>query len=131
MAFQLRRLQLDHPLLTDQALRNRLAHHATVFAPRLKRLWNYYRNSSTPHSDSHLSSRPYRQAQEYGLPPRITADTTDIDVVRKEVVIENDIAWRIDTMIDFLFGQPLVINSAAPDPGFSPRIASISSIRLR
>ena len=37
-------------------------------------------------------------------------------VVRKEVVIENDIGWRVDTMVDYLFGKPLVIASAAVDP---------------
>lgn len=117
MAFQFRRLGLDHPDLAGKgdALRERLASHQAVAVPRLRRLWSYYRNPSTPHHDSHLSSRPYRQAQEYGLPARITANTSDIEVTRKEVVIENDIAWRIDTMIDFLFGQPIVINSAAPD----------------
>src|SRR2546429_196434 len=36
-------------------------------------------------------------------------------VARKEVVIENDIGWRIETMVDYLFGKPLVISSAAPD----------------
>lgn len=116
MAFQFRRLLLDHPDLHAETLRERLAHHKSVITPRLKRLWDYYRNPSTPHADTSLSARPYRQAQEYGLPARITAETTDIDVSRKEVVIENDIAWRIDTMVDFLFGQPIVINSAAADP---------------
>lgn len=116
MAFQFRRLGIEHPDLTGDALRERLLTHRVLQVPRLRRLWEYYRNPSTPHRDRHLSSRPYRQAQEYGLPPRITADTTDPDVVRKEVVIENDIAWRIDTMIDFLFGQPMVLNSAAPHP---------------
>jgi hypothetical protein len=118
MAYQFRSLGLDHPDLAGngQRLRERLAHHRASDAPRLKRLWDYYRNPRTPHHDGQTSSRPYRQAQEYGLPARITANTTDIDIVRKEVVIENDIAWRIDAMIDFLFGQPLVINSAAPNP---------------
>ncbi len=118
MAFQFRQLGLDHPDLSGNGdlLRERLATHRAVTTPRLRRLWDYYRNPRTPHRDPRSSSRPYRQAQEYGLPARITADTTDIEIVRKEVVIENDIAWRIDTMIDFLFGQPMVINSTASDP---------------
>lgn len=117
MALQLRRLGLDHPDLLDdgETLRERLATHRSVAAPRLRRLWDYYRNPTRPQHDAQLSSRPYRQAQEYGLPARITADTANLDVVRKEVVIENDIGWRVDAMVDYLFGQPIVINSAAPD----------------
>jgi len=29
------------------------------------------------------------------------------------VVVENDIAWRVDTMVDYLFGRPVMITSAA------------------
>jgi hypothetical protein len=96
--------------------------------PRYSRLWAYYRNPLRicgPISDDAGSDRPYRQAQEWGLPSRITgarsgdepfhAQPVD-DVDRKEVVIENDIAWRIDTLVDYLFGKPIVINSAAEDP---------------
>lgn len=53
------------------------------------------------------SSRCYSQGQEYGLPARITGLVHSsgagvfgaravTDVQRKEVVIENDIAWRIN-----------------------------------
>jgi hypothetical protein len=84
--------------------------------------------------DGSTSDRPYRQAQEWGLPPRITGHRAGIEigasqpldeVTRKEVVIENDIAWRIEAMIDYLFGKPLVIDSAAPDP---VRRAAISEL---
>src|SRR5687768_5360095 len=37
------------------------------------------------------------------------------DIRRKEVVIENDIGWRVETMVDYLFGKPVVIRSAARD----------------
>lgn len=94
---------------------------------RYRRLWNYYQNPMLPGPGSGAGSaaKPYRQAQEWGLPPRITGMRTGIDwpttesagdCERKEVVIENDIAWRIDTMADYLFGKPIVIDSAAPDP---------------
>jgi len=101
-----------------------------------ERLWGYYHNemrdlgfsmigpSSTQENES---SRPYRQVQEYGLPSRITgvnhsffggilAGTEASGIQRKEVVIENDIAWRIDTIVDFLFGKPISITSKASDP---------------
>jgi hypothetical protein len=84
---------------------------------RFERLWSYFRNEliETPAPDG----RPYAQAQEAGLPPRITgaarAPAELTDVRRKEVVIENDIAWRVHTMVDFLFGKPPVLRSLAGD----------------
>ncbi len=60
------------------------------------------------------------------MPSRITGLRTGRDpweseavegVRRKEVVVENDIGWRIDTMVDYLFGRPVVIRSAAPEGG--------------
>ena len=92
------------------------------------RLWAYYRNPMrlhAPDSSENGSARPYRQAQEWGLPSRLTGVRSGCDldsiplstgVARKEIVIENDIGWRIDTTVDYLFGKPLVIQSAAPDP---------------
>lgn len=105
-----------------------------------ERLWGYYRNelhsnylSGTPGSED---GSPYRQAQEFGLPARITgtsynffggldAGTSLNGVCRKEVVIENDIAWRIDAMIDFLFGKPVGIISRATDQKKSGEINRI------
>lgn len=97
--------------------------------PRLRRLWAYYRNpmalSTGTAAEQNTSERPYRQAQEWGLPARITgystgdtslAATRSGTVARKEVVIENDIGWRIDAMVDHLFGRPILIASEAPDP---------------
>ena len=57
-------------------------------------------------------------AQERGLPTRVTG--TSLDGVssprgRREVVIENDIGWRIGTMVDFMFGSPVRIESLAED----------------
>lgn len=97
------------------------------------RLWDYYQNpmySTTGLSaaDSKLneSARTYVQAQEMGLPARITGikrtQTSGIiggkaaaDIERKEVVIENDIGWRITAMVDFLFGKHIDIASRAED----------------
>jgi len=104
-----------------------------------EKLWRYYQNGmheldlTTGGSES---SRPYRQDQEYGLPSRITGTQTGFyggilggteaaGVRRKEVVIENDIAWRIDTMMDFLFGQPVVISSRAGEAGRRGEIEAI------
>ncbi len=79
--------------------------------------------------------RPFRQYQEIGLPARITgfrraADgaaiaTGIIDIQRKEVVIENDIAWRINTLIDFALGKFPVIASTASDPAAQEKITAV------
>lgn len=127
----------DHPLLTNPALlraaAERLLRSDRV---RLDRLWAYYRNPLRvlPTRAEDTSDRPYRQAQEWGLPSRVTGcvsgagvfDTSDAEgIARKEVVIENDIGWRIDTMIDFLFGRAIVINSTAADPKTRQQIESL------
>ncbi len=87
---------------------------------RLGRLWDYYENPMREapgragiSAEVSESGRNYVQAQESGLPPRITGlaytgsgESRSVgDISRKEVVIENDIAWRINAMVDFLFGK--------------------------
>jgi len=97
------------------------------------RLWDYYANprcevvaGGASERKVSESGRCYVQAQEYGLPSRITGlahgpqgDVFDSravkDVQRKEVVVENDIAWRVNAAADFLFGRPVNVISKAPD----------------
>ena len=95
------------------------------------RLWEYYQNNmydiaGAGASFGSDSSRNYVQGQECGLPSRITGVSYSSsggvgmghsieDIVRKEVVIENDIAWRINAMVDFLFGKGVNFVSKAPD----------------
>lgn len=100
--------------------------------PRHRRLWTYYRNPMSPAvllgPDVNAAERPYRLGQEWGLPARITGyvagQTTASasragSIQRKEVVCENDIGWRVDTMVDYLFGKELVLESVADDPARS------------
>ena len=133
MSYQLSRLHADHPLFADSesarsAFRDAIDELLNERAADYRRLWAYYRNPfrvcpAPAGSEYAGSERPYRQAQEWGLPPRLTGyaagaepfDETPVDTARKEVVIENDIGWRIDTNVDFLFGRTIVIDSAAPD----------------
>ena len=97
------------------------------------RLWEYYANPFVEISEAgglygkvNESGRCYVQAQEFGLPPRITGLVHSAaaglfgarpvrDIQRKEVVIENDIAWRINAAVDFLFGKPISFVSKSPD----------------
>ncbi len=87
------------------------------------RLWDYYHNPTvrTAHDDGIRV-----QAQETGLPTRITGRRYGAtgeaafgkkvgEIGRKEVVIENDIAWRIGAMVDFLFGKGATFVSCAAE----------------
>ena len=105
---------------------------ATV-ARHFSRLWDYYANPMVEAATGNAADRkisesghPYVQAQEYGLPARITglvhspqtgmfASQAVRDIQRKEVVIENDIAWRVNALADFLFGKPISLISKAAD----------------
>jgi len=107
------------------------------------KLWAYYTNSMVDVNSSSSSSRKlkesgrcYLQAQEYGLPARITGLVHSAnagvfggqsirDVERKEVVIENDIAWRTNAGVDFLFGKPISFVSKSPDSQKRVEIESI------
>lgn len=101
------------------------------------RLWDYFRNPITPAAGIaadalNPNSRPYFQAQEIGLPARITGINRSgigaeqvTNLSRKEVVIENDIAWRVHTMVDFLFGKPVSIRSLARDPAIAETVEAI------
>ena len=100
-------------------------------------LWNHFRNPIGPAAGIaaealNANSRPYFQAQEVGLPARVTGinrfgigaeQVTNLS--RKEVVIENDIAWRIETMVAFLFGKPISIRSLARDPATAEAIDTV------
>ncbi|MEO0511421.1 MAG: phage portal protein [Planctomycetota bacterium] len=72
--------------------------------PALDRFWAYYRNPTRPAAEPGQVGRSRLLAQADGLPERLTKPGSQSP---REVVIENDIAWRIHTMIDFLFGKPI------------------------
>jgi Phage portal protein, SPP1 Gp6-like len=128
MAYQLNQMMSDEGLGNPAELGERIEKLLNCDGLRYRRLWAYYRNPMRAcgvASEEQGAERPYRQAQEWGLPSRITGVRSGLEmfcgalvdgVARKEVVIENDIGWRIDTMVDYLFGKPIVINSAAGDP---------------
>ncbi len=109
-----------------------IARHEDRTLPALAALWGWYRNpmSAAPASED---GRSYRLGQERGLPSRVTGRRSrgvggalmdDRVGGRREVVIENDIAWRVHTMVDFMFGRPVKIASAAEDPERRERIES-------
>ncbi|MEM1108708.1 MAG: phage portal protein [Planctomycetota bacterium] len=105
------------PLIPSAVVDLLLAEHAAQTQPGLERLWRYYRNQATysggdtrPNASLNYTSR-CTQAQ--GLPNRLLNQQRDQSL---EIVIENDIAWRVHSLVDFMFGKPLVIQSLADDP---------------
>jgi hypothetical protein len=114
--------------LTPAALDQHIAAFVRNRLPRLERYWAYYRNpmriASGP--DDNRRGRWYRLAQEAGLPARTLGSRTDPRTAeRREVVIENDIAWRVQAMIDFMFGKPVEIRSDARDPALRDTIERV------
>ncbi|QDU72803.1 phage portal protein [Mucisphaera calidilacus] len=89
-------------------LARRVAEHAEGREPWLRRLWAYYRNPVTPVEGP--GGLRHRSAQEVGLPERLRSG-------QREVVTENDIAWRLHALVDFMFGKPVVIRSEAGSAG--------------
>lgn len=107
------------PALVDHLIRGQITRN-----PELDRLWDYYRNPVThaPRLGLDGQSRHSRRlAQEAGLPGRVTGLRSgmladDRHAERREVVIENDIAWRVHTMVDFLFGkEPQIVSTAGSE----------------
>lgn len=96
--------------LSEGLVESLLASHLERDVPRLERWWSYYRNAMR----GSRSGRWYRLAQESGLPGRVTGGPEGRGE-RREVVIENDIAWRVHAMVDFMFGKPVRIVSTARD----------------
>jgi len=100
--------------LTEALLEYLIEEHETVRLPQLQRLWQYYRNVlSEPDAAGGSTDAP---AQSVGLPGRLKATDppAEDDRLRKEIVVENDIGWRIHTLVDFMFpAAPKVISRAA------------------
>jgi hypothetical protein len=93
------------PELIDVLVRE----HEEHVVGRMERLWGYYSNTENG------STRAY---QERGLPARLRGGRrrdSDDRHGAPERVIENDIAWRIDAMVDFVFGKPASVQSLARD----------------
>ena len=123
----------QNPGLDEDYLRYLLDNEFIDRVLAMERLWSYYRNElhglaggelNTADSNWAELARPYTQDQEFGLPARITglsrlggAGTTASGegLRRKEVVVENDIGWRIDTGVHFLFGKSPLLESLVAD----------------
>ncbi len=117
--------------LNETLLASMMERHESTVVPSMRLLWTYYRNPIVSLSSAAGSAsgrvlrgnaahtRMYRLGQERGLPARLVgkADRSIDDRAdgRREIVIENDIGWRVHTMVDFMFGKRITIASNAAD----------------
>ncbi|TVQ57259.1 MAG: phage portal protein [Phycisphaerales bacterium] len=128
--------------LDDALLEALIAEHEAIRKPRLMRLWSYYRNAlAEPNARGGSLGAP---AQVAGLPPRLNGDNgggstngngdgenggeeeaNGGSAVNPEIVIENDIAWRIHTLVDFMFPDSPRLISRAADPTRAAQIEAI------
>lgn len=113
--------------LDQEVLEMLIAEHEAVTLPRLQRLWRYYRNPLAEPTESGGSNGP--PAQRAGLPSRLieTISLNRDDRFKREIVIENDIAWRIHTLVDFMFPSAPKLISKAADASKRREIESILS----
>lgn len=109
--------------------------HVGRALPRHEKMWAYYRNPielvrRSGAADGGAARGWYRSAQEVGLPARIVGVGGGLggeagfggERGRREVVIENDIGWRVQAMVDFMLGSPVRIESLAQNKGLKGRI---------
>lgn len=122
------RLQAFSDVGLDEAMLSlALREHQSRALPRLEKFWTYYRNALEPVARAGMAAGAekrkhgawYSQPQEIGLPARLvgTPNPATDDRLRNtnELVIENDIAWRVHAMVDFLFAKPIRFISTARD----------------
>jgi hypothetical protein len=83
-----------------------IANHMARTLPQQTKRWRYYRNPTLP------STAGDRPAQALGLPARLQPTGGR----SREIVIENDIAWRVHTLVDFMFGKPFELFPQISDP---------------
>lgn len=115
--------------LTRELLDVLLEEHERRSIPALRRLWEYYRNPREERGAGHAC----QLAQMAGLPARLRGmrdSGADDRGSALEVVIENDIGWRIDALVDFVFGVTPAIESTASDPALRRTIESAMNAML-
>jgi hypothetical protein len=95
------------PHLLEQAL---IEHHTRTL-PALQRFYTYWRNPLIEQQPKPVPGQSIGLPRRHRFPPNPATQT-------RELVIENDIAWRIGVMIDFLIGQPIKVIS---QPAGTPR----------
>ncbi|MEM9346832.1 MAG: phage portal protein [Planctomycetota bacterium] len=98
--------QIDHDKTLRPGLQHLIADHICHGLPRFAEFWRYFRNPAVRVGGA------VHPAQITGLPRRLQPKGDR----PREVVIENDIAWRVHTLVDFMFGKPVELTPQTGDP---------------
>lgn len=121
--------------LDDASFAKLVRDHEQRRRPALDKLWAYYRNpviggggcidefAAGAAGGAAAGPGPTRgamQAQAMGLPERLRRPASAGGP--GEIVIENDIAWRVDALVDVVFGKPVRIESMSSDAALAQRI---------
>lgn len=106
--------------LEPHALEQTLVHHHSRVLPQLQRFYTYWRN---PLIEQQPKPVP---GQSIGLPRRHRFPPNPLTQPR-ELVIENDITWRLGVMIDFLMGQPIKLAVQAASQARSEELEAVLS----
>ena len=144
-----RTMKLDFTPFADPQFSEELVAHlveveAVDRALHFSRLWAYYRNDLTPLGAGYPDGERHAEWLACAPPvrpsPGVRAACPDHGAVpsgvrrsrrapachrAKEIVIENDIGWRIDTAVHFLAGKPVGIESLARRPEQARHIESV------
>ena len=111
--------------LTAERLEMLLQSHATRVVPRCERLWGYYTNEERVRVDA--TGDVVRESyQSCGLPRRLRRENRHGDdrADTPTVVIENDIAWRVNALVDLAFGELPVIEGEGEDADLVERVVA-------
>ncbi len=108
--------------LTEPLLRLLVEEHEETTLPTCDRLLSYFRNDdeAVPGRDGAVDWRP---AQIAGLPDRLTRPIDGAPP--KEIVIENDIGWRVQTVVDYVAGRDVAFVSRARDGQLAQTVGEV------
>ena len=108
--------------LTEPLLALLVEEHEETTRSACERLLSYYRNDEEA-SVGAGGAVTWRAAQAGGLPDRLTRPIDGAPP--KEIVIENDIGWRIQTVVDYVAGRDVAFVSRARDPQMAQTIGEV------
>lgn len=113
--------------LTSSLLEHLIDEHETVALPEYDTYWQYYRNPTVDAGSFQQSATGPngRTAQAKALPARLTQPSANGSP--KEIVIVNEIAWRVETLADYMCAGGVRMISSAPDASRRDVLESVAA----